>query len=360
MQTYKCPSCGGGITFDTITQKLKCPYCDTEFDIQSLEAYAEAISDNKTPNHWDLESKCVYSDEEKGDLQKYICQSCGGEIVTTRTTSATTCPYCDNPIILSEKFQGVLKPDYVIPFKLDKQQAKMKLKNHLKAKKLLPAIFKEEQHIDEIKGIYVPFWLFDSACHGSVYFQGIKQQFWSDSDYNYVKTSYYSIMREGNLEFNHVPVDGSSKMDDHLIQSLEPYDFKDAVDFHTAYLAGYFAEQYDVDQHQCMDIANNRIRTSTEQLFYHSVKGYQSLNIQNSHIQVQNGTIRYALYPVWLLNTTWNGNRYVFAMNGQTGKFIGDLPIDSHLVKKYFFQYFFISLSLLLVFIGILWWFRII
>jgi hypothetical protein len=112
------------------------------------------------------------------------------------------------------------------------------------------------------------------------------------------------------------------------MESIEPYDFADAVSFQTAYLAGYLADKYDVTAEQSVDRANARVKNSTEQAFKSTVEGYTSVTPENSSIQLHGGKATYALYPVWLLNTTWNGNKYTFAMNGQTGKFVGDLPVD--------------------------------
>ena len=125
-----------------------------------------------------------------------------------------------------------------------------------------------------------------------------------------------------------MPVDGSSKMPDDLMESIEPFKFEDAVDFKTAYLAGYLADKYDVTAEQSIDRANERIKRSTEDAFASTVKGYHSVTTENSSIRLHNGKAKYALYPVWLLNTTWKGKKYLFAMNGQTGKFVGDLPVD--------------------------------
>ncbi len=33
------------------------------------------------------------------------------------------------------------------------------------------------------------------------------------------------------MKFQHIPVDGSSKMPDDLMESIEPFDFSEAVDF---------------------------------------------------------------------------------------------------------------------------------
>ena len=134
-----------------------------------------------------------------------------------------------------------------------------------------------------------------------------------------------------------MPVDGSTKMDDALMESIEPYDFTGAVDFQTAYLAGFLADKYDVDSEQSIERANERIKKSTENAFASTVQGYSTVIPESTSIRLQNGKVKYALYPVWLLNTTWNGQRYTFAMNGQTGKFVGDLPLDKGAYKKWLF-----------------------
>ena len=156
-----------------------------------------------------------------------------------------------------------------------------------------------------------------------------------NSDYNYTETSYYMVHRGGSVGFEHVPVDGSSKMADDLMESIEPYNFDDAVDFQTAYLAGFLADKYDVTAEQSIDRANERVKRSTEETFAQTVKNYTTVRTENSSVQFRGGKAKYALYPVWLLNTTWNGNKYTFAMNGQTGKFVGDLPVDKSAATRW-------------------------
>ena len=233
------------------------------------------------------------------------------------------------------QFSGALRPDLVIPFKLDKKAAKAGLMKHLTGKRLLPKVFRDQNHIDEIKGVYVPFWLFDTDVDAQVRYRATRVNAWSDSDYNYTETSYYMVHRGGSVGFEHVPVDGSSKMADDLMESIEPYNFDDAVDFQTAYLAGFLADKYDVTAEQSIDRANERVKRSTEETFAQTVKDYTTVRTENSSVQFRGGKAKYALYPVWLLNTTWNGNKYTFAMNGQTGKFVGDLPVDKSAATRW-------------------------
>ena len=283
-------------------------------------------------------SGLCFIDRGMGNLEiSYVCKSCGGEIVGDKTTAATSCPFCGNPVVMMGQFSGSLKPDYVIPFQVDKKAAKAALKQHYGGKRLLPKVFKDQNHIDEIKGIYVPVWLFNADADANIRYKATKVRAWSDSNYNYTETSFYAISRGGKIGFERVPVDGSTKMDDALMESIEPYDFTGDVDFQTAYLAGFLADKYDVDSEQSIERANERIKKSTENAFASTVQGYSTVIPESTSIRLQNGKEKYALYPVWLLNTTWNGQRYTFAMNGQTGKFVGDLPLDKGAYKKWLF-----------------------
>ena len=330
---YKCPSCGGAIEFDSHSQKMKCPYCDTEFDLETLKKYDEQLSKEAEQkddiSDWQTDPGKQWQEGETDGMNVYTCKSCGGEIVSDENTGATSCPYCGNPVILTERFRGALRPDMVIPFKLDKKAAKEAYYKHIKGRPLLPKVLRRENHIDEIKGIYVPFWLFDADVAADARYKATKVRTWSDSDYDYTETSYYSVDRSGNMSFVSVPVDGSSRMSDDLMESIEPYKVADAVEFQTAYLSGYLADKYDVDAQQSTDRARERMKESAQDVLRDTVKGYASVIPENTNVRISGGDAKYALYPVWILNTTWRGKKYIFAMNGQTGRMTGDLPVDN-------------------------------
>ncbi|MBE6786472.1 MAG: hypothetical protein E7538_09635 [Ruminococcaceae bacterium] len=326
----KCPCCGGAIEFNAGTQNMKCPYCDAEFDVAAMEQAADASANIGQDNFaWQTEASQWQSDEISG-MGVYTCKSCGGEIVADATTGATTCPYCDNPVVMTSQFAGGLKPNLIIPFKYDKKQAKEALNKYIASKKMVPKIFKDQNHIDEIKGVYVPHWLFTGTAVATADFTAERVRRWSDSDNNYTETSYFNCYRSGNMNFANIPVDGSSKMDDTLMESIEPFNIGEAKPFSTAYMAGYLADKYDVDLDSSIPRANERVKNSVVSALEKNVMsaGYSVVVPQNSQIEIANGSYAYALYPVWILNTTWNGKKYTFAMNGQTGKFVGDLPLD--------------------------------
>lgn len=340
LQEYKCPNCDGAIAFDSNIQKMRCPYCDSEFDMQALAQQDEFLNNMQPDNmQWDTSAGQDWQPGEADGLRVYVCNSCGGEVVGDETTAATACPFCDSPVVMKGQFSGNLKPDLVIPFKKDKKAAIAGLKKHYEGKKLLPRVFKNENHIKEIKGVYVPFWLFDADITANIQYKATKIRRWSDSRYNYTETSFFAVNRSGMVGFDAVPVDGSTKIDDTLMESIEPYNLSEAVDFQTAYLAGYLADKYDVSSENSIIRANERIKKSTEDAFLSTTIGYDSVIADYSQINLQNGRARYALLPVWILNTEWKGKKYVFAMNGQTGKVVGDLPVDKSLSRKYMWLY---------------------
>lgn len=338
IREYKCPCCDGAIEFNSAGQNMKCPYCDTEFDIQTLESFdTELKQDSPDDMNWATTGGTGWYQGEQESLRSYICNSCGGQVVGDGQTAATECPFCGNPVMMPGQLSGDLRPDLVIPFYLDKAAAKEALRNHYKGKVLLPKVFKDENHIDEIKGIYVPFWLYDTDTQASIRFKATTVRTWSSSNYDYTETSYYSVRRGGTLGFHDVPVDGSTKMADDLMESIEPFDCSRAVPFHTAYLSGYLADRYDVDSDTCIHRANQRIKRSTEDAFRNTVQGYTTVVPEASSVSFQNGQARYALYPVWILNTKWKDQRYTFAINGQTGKVAGNLPMDKNAFKAWLF-----------------------
>ena len=327
---YKCPSCTGPLKFSSESGKLECEYCENIYDVATIDSLygdkEKAAAGAKEPE-WNIgEAGSPWSEMEAQGLKVYNCPSCGAEIICDETTAATSCLYCGNPTIVPGQLGGNLKPDYAIPFKLNKEAAIEALNKHYKGKFLLPKLFKTENNINEIKGIYVPFWLFDCDTDAYIEFRGQKVRVYRSGDYEITETSHYKMTREGEVCFEKIPVDGSTKMADEYMDAIEPFNYNELVPFSTAYLPGYFADKYDVDAGESVERANVRIKNSTIDTFASTLQGYTSWSVKNTDIDMKHGDVKYALLPVWLLTTKWRNKIYTFAMNGQTGKLIGDLP----------------------------------
>ncbi|MDR3013452.1 MAG: hypothetical protein LBU70_09650 [Chitinispirillales bacterium] len=330
IQGYKCPNCGGTVKFDSSAQKMKCPFCDTEFEIAALEEHQQELSATAKDDYcWDTKGACeAWDNPEQDDLTTGACPSCGAEIFGDQSTIATVCPCCGNAQIVAKRLSGMLKPNYVIPFKLKKDSAVEELKKFCKGKRLLPNNYLEDKRIKEIQGIYAPFWLYDAKAHGHICYRAHKVRTWSDSNYIYTKTDHYSVVRDGDADFEKIPVDASEKLDDDYMDAIEPYDYANLADFHQSFLAGYLAEKYDVDAEGCKDRAGKRMKGTIENEFRKSVAGYTMVKMESSAVDVKSGKVNYALLPVWVLNTKYRDENYQFMMNGQTGRLVGRLPVD--------------------------------
>lgn len=322
MQQFKCPSCGGSMVFDSASQAMKCEFCDSEFDMDKLNEISAIMSEEGTQQdaQW-----AEYQGEEMNGMKSYSCSSCGANVVVDEGAIATECVYCGNKIVLEANTSGVLKPDCVIPFALDKEYAKNALKDFYKGKFLLPSSFTSDNRIDKITGLYVPFWLYDCDVDATIVFDAQNRKTWRSGSYEYTKTEYYSVKRSGALGFNSIPVDASSSMDNDYMDSIEPYDLEKIADFNSAYLAGYQADKYDETAEECVERANERIRNSVIDEFK-GTTSYDSITVKSSNIDLKHGDIRYAFFPIWMLNTKYQDKIYTFAINAQTGKVVGSLP----------------------------------
>ncbi len=327
---YKCPCCGAALTFGSQSQQLDCASCGNSFPLDTIEQLESAQVQNTTDEQlqWQYAGGGGYTQEEAVHLRSYRCQACGAEIVTDETVAATECVYCGNPSVMPGVLSGAYRPDAVIPFRKSKKEAQDALRNHCKGKKLLPKGFMDENRIEKVSGVYVPFWLFEAEAEADCTYNATKVSSHREGNYMVTRTAHFLLRRGGHLGFKAVPVDGSSKMDDTLMESIEPYDSDKAEQFSTAFLSGYQAQRYDVEAADCQPRANERIRASVSATMAATVAGYATAVPVNTQIQLQHGQVRQVLMPVWMLNTRWQDKTYTFAMNAQTGQFIGDLPVD--------------------------------
>ncbi len=352
---YQCPACTGPLHFSGESESVECEYCGSSFRVEEIEAlYREKNQnaenafdteekkrqDEETAKDWDTSELSDDWGEDADGMRVYNCPSCGAELVCDETTAATSCPYCDNPSIVPGQFAGTLKPDLIIPFKISKDEAIAGLKKHYKGKILLPKIFSDENHLQEIKGIYVPFWLYDAKADTDCTFYANRTHTHRRGDYRITETDHFTVVRSGIVEFDRIPADASKKMADAYMDSIEPFDYNGLKPFSKAYLPGYFADKYDVTAEENAERADERCRSSALRMMRADVKGYTLVQETSGQVRIRRGKVNYALMPVWMLRTKWQDKEYMFMMNGQTGKMVGDLPISKSKYRAIFWGLF--------------------
>lgn len=308
---------------------------------------ADSRTSGDSAYDWNGYEPRVFGTTESEGLRTYTCPACGAEITGSQDMGATICPYCGNAAIVEKQFEGSYEPDYIVPFRLDKKAAMQSFEDTCKKLPFLPDEFKNKKKIEEMSGVYVPFWMFDCKANADITYRGEKTTAWSDSENDYVKTDHYKIFRAGTLDFENLPVDASKKADDSYMDALEPYNLGEAVKFDTAYLAGFLADKYDVSASDSEPRANERIKNSTERTFAGTVDGFSGVVAEKSKVNFSNGKVRYSMLPVWMLHIAYAGQNYAYAINGQTGKVVGSFQISKKKRNLYFLKAFGIGVAVM-------------
>ena len=322
--TYKCPCCGAALAYGAESGKLDCASCGNSYELDAMEAMY--TSEEQGHIAFDLPENSFDADDRQ-KIQAYICQSCGAELMTEGTTTATECPYCGSPTILPERIEGGVKPEKVIPFTVSKDDAQKQFNDYFKGKKLMPNIFLNSRNrIAEMRKLYVPYWLFDCDAEASISYNAKNVRTERRGDWQITHTSHYLVRRAGRMAFENIPVDGSQKLDNKITESLEPYDLDAAVDFQPAVLAGALADHADVDAGACESRAVERVENSISNALRDTVIGYSSVSERSKNFHADGGKITPVLMPVWLITTEKEDKTYTFAINGQTGKLTCDVP----------------------------------
>jgi DNA-directed RNA polymerase subunit RPC12/RpoP len=308
--TIKCPNCGGGLSFNPDSQKSKCEYCLSEFSNLELSAITNAI-------------------EEKAPLLGYVCNSCGAEVVTDETTSATFCYYCHNPVLLTERLTGEFKPTRIIPFTFDKEKATASFLKWSKTKRFVPKEFYSASQLEKITGMYIPYWMADLKADIDYSGTGTKLRVWRAGNMEYTESKEYRIERQGTVDIDHVHEVAMHKINKGLINSISPYDESKAVPFSMNYLSGFFAEKYDIQKQEVQPAIEFRARQYVSILVQEEIGSYERVSLDRSGLELSIKDWDYALLPAWILTYLYQGKTFVYAVNGQTGKAYGELPVDN-------------------------------
>ncbi|WP_343250807.1 zinc ribbon domain-containing protein [Diplocloster hominis] len=310
--TYKCPNCGADLVFDSEKQKLVCGHCGTEKSVEEMEQITASQAKDDTG--------------QRAEFKMFHCPTCGAEILTDEHTSATFCSYCGSTALIESRLTDELAPAYVIPFKINREQAKEAYLRWTKKGKLTPREFSSQSTIEKISGIYVPYWIYDYDTHVKLRADCTRIRTERRGDTEYTHTDHFDVYREVAAAFEKVPADASEKMADDVMDRLEPFDYSAMKQFEMPYLSGYLAEKYNFTDEELKNRIEKRIRQYAASSTRETIGGYASVNVLQENVNMAEKKADYVLLPVWMLNYRYQNKNYQFAMNGQTGKIVGKLP----------------------------------
>ena len=332
---YVCPNCNGPLKFNPDKQMFTCEYCFSEFTPQQVQAQnagkeqRETYDEREVNRYEQNQAQAQAQGYDAGDDYpvSYVCPSCGAEIVTTSTTAATTCFYCDNPVVLGGRLSGQFNPDRVIPFALSKENAVNRFLEMCGKKKFLPKGFTNKDHVDKMRGVYFPYWFCDQQKSALLTATGKIIRTWRSGNKEYTETKVYHVVRGGSVIINNVFERALQSEKREMLQSVHPYDLSKATPFAMSYLSGFEAEKRDLEKADVQPAVEQRMHNYAEQVLKNTMEGYDTIDTESFSEQTELEAWTYDLLPVWVLTYKFNDKILPFAINGQTGKAYGELPV---------------------------------
>ena len=347
IKEHRCEACGGTMIFDPHKGKLVCEYCGTEYAVPDDMKTAGAQNQAATAGAGGVPPEIAGFDftqfynsakvEQGENLPVYHCRACGADVLAASEEASLTCPFCASKIVLTDKLSGNIRPNAIIPFKLSKKDLKPHLDEFYKNKKLLPKDFFSQSNMDKITGVYVPFWLFSGNINGRCHFEGKNITTSKQGDYEYVTTRFFDVVRDASVGFSGIPIDASDKIQDSLMDSVQPYDMSELKPYQSGYLSGYTADRFDVPGKDLQARAEKLMKTTTNTIVHNSISGaYSSVTPKGASLRADNIQVSYILLPIYIIKLKYKKKKYHFAINGQTGKVVGNLPISKGASRLYF------------------------
>ncbi|MBO0466775.1 TFIIB-type zinc ribbon-containing protein [Enterococcus plantarum] len=380
--THKCPNCGGPLLFDPKDQMFHCEYClsvYTEAEVTSYESSqrkahledeqkqyiepeltftAESQKEDMTPEDTATFKEATGSDgltndTLEGAMELFNCPSCGAQIVTEATTAATYCYYCHNPVVLSGRLSGNFLPEKVLPFAIEKEEAIEKFLAWTKKKWFIPKDFFNKQQIDLMTGVYFPYWVVDAQIDGQLNGTGTAIRIWRVGDIEYTETKQFDVERQGKISFTELIKNALSKnVQQKMVEAVQPFLIDKAVSFKSQYLAGFQAEKRDIEYETIQNAIQNELKDYSESLLRDTASGYTTLTNLRTDISLNSEKNHYMLLPIWVVTYRSNSQSkkvYYYAMNGQTGKVSGILPVSYKRLGLFTFGIFAAILAIFLI-----------
>ena len=320
---FVCPNCGANINFDPGKQLLHCDYCDTDLSPDSVIQKDDAVETDYTESEADENSETGYKEYT---TRIFTCKECGGEILAFDNTVATFCSYCGASTVLASRVGKERAPEYIIPFKVTKEQSEELYKKALSKALFAPKYMKENTVIEKFRGIYMPYWIYNFKENRSVCLRAQKDHRSGD----YIIHEHFDVTLEVDAQYDGLSFDASSQFSDSLSEAIAPYDFNTAVPFNTSYMSGFYADAADTDAKLYEDGCKNIVIGDIFRNIANdsNVKKYTLKAESKNKLAPETTETKLGYFPVWFLSSR-HGDRVSYAVvNGQTGEVATDIPID--------------------------------
>jgi hypothetical protein len=352
-EKHACPACGAQAEWNPAKQLLVCPFCGAEspYDkykaggaVAELDLITMLRSLPKEQRGWDTTRHSVQ------------CQSCKAVMVFDPAKIGKNCEFCGSPALVDyQELESPIRPQSLLPFKISQDDVRDRMKRWYAGRWFAPNAFKHKSLIDQLHGLYVPFWTFDAQVHcewqaeaGHYYYT---TESYRDSQGRQQTRQVQHIRWEsaaGEIDhfFDDEPVPATKGVDHTLLRGVEPFPTGEVVPYDTAFLSGFVVERYQIDLEQAATEAHAQMHAELETLCGQQVPGdtYRGLQIQ-PHYSAE--TFKHTLLPIWLLTYTYGVKTFNVVANGYTGEIAGHYP-------KSFWKITFFVLAILVIVLTII------
>ncbi|MDF7801908.1 hypothetical protein P4C99_20700 [Pontiellaceae bacterium B1224] len=330
--SFACTSCGADLSYKPGTTSLACQYCGAENEIPQIDENIEELD------------FVAYLNEKAGKEESISatfvkCDCCGASCTLEPNVTASDCPYCSSPLVLEQAHdESIIQPKSLLPFKLGKDEALTAFKGWVKKRWFAPNDLKKAAlNFDHFKGVYIPYWTYDTDTASSYVGQR--------GDHYYVNESYTTTengksvtktrrvrktrwtFTSGHVRksFDDILVVATQSLPKNCIEELEPWDLDNLVPFEKSYLSGFISEKYQVDLADGFDRAKQIADDEIRKLVRRDIGGDEQ-RISHVNTQHNNITFKHLLLPTFVCAYRFKDKLYRFLVNGRTGEVQGERP----------------------------------
>ncbi len=332
LHELKCSNCGATLKYHPGQKSIVCPYCGTENKIEfSDEEYQKAWEEK------DFEQYLHRAEEENLETEEKMtikCPGCGAVLEVDTDTISMDCPYCGTHLVLEQsQIQRVIKPQGIVPFNLDKKQAKQAFIKWAKSRWFAPSKFKKYVTApSKLTGLYVPYWTFDADTvtdytgeRGVRYYETVT---YTDSQGNtqteeQERIEWTPVSGTVRVKFDDILANG--KKDNSIPRKVQNWDLKALQPYDPKLLAGFKSEAYTISLPQAFEEAKSIMKTHIEQAVRKDIGGDEQ-RIFSMKTYYYDVTFKHILLPAYFSAFRYKNKVYPIAINGQTGKVAGKYP----------------------------------
>ncbi|NMB98865.1 MAG: hypothetical protein GYA35_01140 [Thermoanaerobaculaceae bacterium] len=335
-KVFPCKNCGGELVFSPDIKKMVCPYCNSTFEIENDKNF------NPEEKEIDLLEFLEKSPDAKGYeiiLYQFECKNCGAKISSPEKRRDVNCPFCGTQYVGEAKeSEGLIKPAGIIPFEIARKKALSDFADWVKRGWFRPNDLKKLYKLEQIQGIYLPFFTFDAKAKSywsalAGYYYNVEEsvpvirngkKIYETRQVRKIRWEPVSGEREDFFNDVLVPAIFSERLT--LLYNIFPYNIMVGLKpYDPNYLAGFGVFNSEMPLKEVYSIAKAQIEQEEIRRCSSDVPGDTQKDLRvKTNLTEQ--TFKHILAPVWSGSFKYKNKTYPFLINGQTGKVYGKKP----------------------------------